>query len=486
MDNLKTKTVAGILWSATERLGQQAIQFIIIIIIARILSPGDFGLIGMLALFIAIATTFLDSGFGNALIQDQKTGQTDYSTVFYFNILVGVIVYLILFFSAPLIASFYQRPELVLITRLVSLNLIINAFGLIQNTLLVKYVDFKKIAIVSLLSGVLSGAVGIAMAFNGYGVWSLVGQSVSGQFLRTCLLWFLSPWRPTLEFSKHSFSRLFSFGSKLLAAGLLNQVFENIYMLIIGKFYSGSQLGYYMQSKRMQELPVLSLTSIIQNVTFPVLSSIQDDDERLKMSYRKIIKVIIFLSFPLMLVLLIVARPLIILLLTEKWLPSVPYFQILCLVGLTYPLSAINLNILNVKGRSDIFLNLEIVKKAVVALAIALTFRYGVTALIVGQLCFSLVALGLNQYYSGRLIHYSMKEQVGDILPYLLVALFMAGSGYFVKFLLPHSNFFLLVTQVFICVVVYYLTSRIFKLEALSEATSIIKNQISVFIKPPK
>lgn len=475
-ESLKTKTVNAVMWSATERFGQQGIQFIIGIIIARILSPADYGLVGMLAIFMAVASTFLDSGFGTAIIQKQDADQTDFSTVFYFNILVGLIAYSILYICAPHIAAFYKQPELKSLTRFMSLSLIINSLGLIQNTLFVKKIDFKTITKISLISMILSGSVGIMLAYKGYGVWSLAVQSVTGQFARVCLLWFFSSWKPTLIFSIKAFNQLFSFGSKLLASGLLSQIVDNIYNLIIGKSYSSAQLGFYTQAKRMVDLPMLSVNTIIQSVTFPVLASMQNEDERLKANFRKIIKVIVFLNFPLMLTLGVIAKPLIIVLLTDKWLQAAPYCQLLCIIGLTYPLNSINLSILNVKGRSDIFLYLEIVKKFMIVVAILFTIRHGVLALIIGQVLYSIVASILNLYYSGRLINYSLSEQCKDIFPYFAASTLMALATYSINFIFIGKHITLLCLQIMTSSVIFYLICMIFNFEAFKEVKTIVKN----------
>lgn len=466
------------MWSATERLGQQGFQFIIGIIIARILSPADYGLVGMLAIFMAIASTFLDSGFGTAIIQKQDADQTDFSTVFYFNIIVGLISYAILYLCAPYIAAFFKQPELIPLTRFMSLSLIINSLGLIQHTLFIKKIDFKTITKISLISMILSGFVGIIMAYTGYGVWSLAVQSVAGQFARTCLLWLFSSWKPTLIFSLKAFNQLFSFGSKLLASGLLSQIFDNIYNLIIGKSYSSAQLGFYTQAKRIVDLPMLSVNAIIQNVTFPILASIQNEDERLKSNFRKIIKVTIFINFPLMLTLGVIAEPLIIVLLTDKWLQAAPYCQLFCIIGMTYPLNSVNLSILNVKGRSDIFLNLELVKKIMISTAILLTLKHGVLVLIIGQVVYSIAASLLNLYYSGKLINYSLREQSKDIFPYFTASALTALATYSVNFFFIEKHIALLCLQALTSIGIFYLICKIVKFEAYEEVRVIARDYI--------
>lgn len=479
-NSLKKRTVNGILWSSIERFSQQGIQLIISIILARLLLPEQFGLIGMLVIFIAISQAFLVSGFGQALIQKKNPTQTDFSTVFYFNIVAGVILYSILYITAPYIAKFYNEPQLILLTRFIALSIIINSFGLIQNTILTKKIDFKTLTKVSIISTVLSGAISIYMAVKGFGVWSLAFQSVGGTFFRTLSIWLFSRWRPTLEFSIKSFKTLFSFGSKLLASSLLDVTFRNIYLLVIGKAFTATDLGFYARAKRAQELPVRNINSIVQRVTFPAFSTIQDEDVRLKKGYKKAIQTLVFINFPLMLGLIVIAKPLIIVLITEKWLPAIPYFQLLCITGLLYPIQSLNLNIIKVKGRSDLFLKLEIIKKIIVIAAIAITLRFGILALIIGQIITSFIAYYLNSYYSGHFINYGLKQQIIDILPYFGIASLMAGITWSVGLIFNTPYFVRLIVQVIIGIASYILFSKLFKAEICTEVYNTFK---SIFLR---
>lgn len=477
-DNLKNRTINGIIWSFTERVGHQAIRFIITVILARLLLPEQFGLIGMLAIFIAISRTFLDSGFGAALIQKKDTTQSDYSTVFYFNIVIGLLSFAILYFTAPLIATFYEKSQLIALTRFIGLSIVINSFGLIQNTILIKKIDFKTLTKVNLLSVFLSGCIAILMALKGFGVWSLAVHVVSMNFFVTILLWFFNNWRPTLEFSKKAFKNLFSYGSKLLASSLINTIFQNIYLVVIGKTFAARQLGFYTQANRLKDYPSRNLYNIFQRVTFPVFSKIQDENSRLKKGYKNIIKTLTFINFPLMLGLIVVADPLIRVLLTEKWLPAVPYFQLLCIVGFLYPIQSLNLNIIKVKGRSDLFLKLEIIKKIIIALAIVICLQFGILALIIGQVITSFVAYFINSYYSGRFIDYGIKEQITDILPYLSMAIFMAIATWSVGFLFGNQHILKLLVQIIFAIGIYSTLSKILKLDAFKEAVVIFRINI--------
>ncbi len=319
LDNLQSQTIKGLWWSFLETFGLQGARFVIGIVLARILFPEQFGLIGMLAIFIAVAQSFLDSGFGAALIQKRYVTPTDICSIFYFNLLIGLLAAIFLCLAAPWIAAFYNQPILTALTRAMSLTLVINAFGLIPNTILTKQINFKTLTKVSLIGSGLSGILGVAMALAGYGVWSLAAQQISGTFFQTVIVWILSAWRPAALFSFQSLREMFGFGSRLLAAGLLNQIFNNLYLLVIGKVFSATDLGFFTRAKSLQELPSHTLSEMVARVTFPVFSSIQDDRVRLKKGLKKALTTLVMVSFPAMIGLAIVARPLILVLLTKKW-----------------------------------------------------------------------------------------------------------------------------------------------------------------------
>lgn len=386
-DSLKSKTVSGVLWSAIERFSLQGVQFIINVLMARLLLPSDYGMIGMLAVFLQISQTFIDSGFSDALVQKKDRTETDLSTVFYFNIVISVLLYLLLFIGAPFIAQFYHMPELTLVTRIVMLNLIFSSFAAVPKIILVIKIDFKTQSKISLISAVVSGGIGITMAYKGYGVWSLVFQSLLNILLITFLSFYYINWRPLKTFSKDSFQNLFSFGSKLLFSRLIHALYYNLYAIVIGRRYSSAELGYYTRAEQFAIFPSGNINAIISRVTFPILSSIQDDDERLASAYRKYIKLASFLIFPLMIGLAVLAKPLIILLLTEKWIMTVVLLQILCFDWMFDHLSIINLNLLYVKGRSDWAFRLEIIKKTIATLILLLSIPFGIEGMCWGA-CF--------------------------------------------------------------------------------------------------
>lgn len=389
--------------------------------------------------FLAISQVFIDSGFSTALIQKKDRTETDYATVFYFNVVLGILLYGLLFAGAPLISRFYHQPELVRITRIWGINVIFISLAVVQRAKLTIQVDFKTQAKASFLSVVLSGITGIVWAYEGYGVWALVVQTLLNNALNTLLLWVYARWIPLRQFSTESFTRLFGFGSKLLGAGILDTIYKNLYPLIIGKLFSSAALGYYTRADQFCQLPSSNVTGIIQRVTFPVLCELQEDKEKLKQVYRKFVQMTALVIFPLMLGLAAVSVPAIRLILTDKWLPSALMLQLLCLSGMLYPIHALNLNLLNVKGRSDLFLRLEIIKKGIITIAILLTFREGVIALIVGQVATSFITLFINTYYTKKMIDYGMLDQLKDLSKILFLSIFTAVFMWSIT-LLPCSD----------------------------------------------
>lgn len=449
MDSLKNKAVKGVSWSFVDNIANTGVSFLVGIILARLLTPEEFGILGMITIFIAISNSIVDSGFSNALIRKNNATRIDYNTVFYFNLVIGILFYGILYLASPAISKFFNEPQLIPVTRVMGSILIINALGIIQRTLLVKQVDFKTQTKVSIIASVSSGIIGIVMAIGGLGVWSLVGQQITRQFLNTLFLWVFSRWRPEIEFSIQSFKELFEFGSKLLVSGLLDTIYKNIYYIVIGRFYSAAQLGQYTRAEQFNTIFSSNLTSIVQRVSYPVLSSIQDEPERLKTAYTKIIKSTMLITFACMLGLAAVAKPFILILIGEKWITSIGYLQIICFAGMLYPLHAINLNILQVKGRSDIFLKLEIIKKTIAVIPITLGILYGIEFMLWGSVVTSTVAYFLNSYYSSHLISYSTKEQIKDIAPTFIVSALVAFIMWAIT-LLDLSNYITLIIQCFI------------------------------------
>ena len=473
---LKQATTKGLFWSSVERFSNQGVQFVFSIILARLLSPSDYGIIAMVTIFFAVAQSFVDSGFSNALVRKTDRVEEDLSTCFYFNIGVGIIAYIVLFLIAPLVANFYSQPILSPIIRITGLGVILNSLCVVQQALFTIKIDFKSQAKITLSATVISGIVGIILAYQGYGIWALVWQGVASSIVRMGLLWLMSKWRPRTGFSKSSFNYLFGYGSKLLASGLLDTIYNNIYPIVIGKFYNPAQLGNYSRALGWAQLPSANITSILQRVTFPVLSAIQDDTLRLQNSYRRLLKLSAFIVFPLMMGLAAIASPLIRVILTAKWDGCVLYLQILCFALMLYPIHAINLNLLQVKGRSDIFLRLEIIKKIIGVVILIITIPLGITAMCLGMVFSSIICLIVNTYYTSRFIDVGLLTQLKDLRIILINSLVMGGGIYILTSFIDIEGL-KLVMGIVIGFLLYFIGSFSFSKAELQEVISLIKKK---------
>ena len=484
MSDLKTRTYRGAVWSAVDAIGARLVQFVIGIILARLLSPAEFGLIGMLAIFIAISQSLLSSGFVSALVQKEKVTTTDSSSVFYFNIAISVVLVSLFWLTAPLVASFYGQPLLTPMARALSLVVIVSGFSVVQSAMLTRNMDFRIQTKVSLGAGVCSGAIGIVMAYLGYGVWSLVVQQVSAAIFRTVLLWVFNSWRPRLVFSLTSLRRMFKFGSNVLASSLLSQAFQNIHYVVIGRLFTAADLGFYTRAKHMEQLPAATLTSIVSRVAFPAFSTIHTDDARLTRGLRKVLSVVMLFTAPVMVGLAVVAEPLVVALLTDTWLPSVPYLQLLCLVGLITPLHVLNMNVLMAKGRSDLSLRLDIAKKSLTLISIAIAWRWGIVALIVGQIVVSTLSLGLNTHYTRKFLGYGALGQIKDVAVYLVFALVMGIGVYSLTLLSFPGPALLLLTQIVTGFGIYLLLCCAFRPPAFLEVLSLLRSRLGNTMPP--
>lgn len=476
MSSLRDKTIKGVIWSAVERFASQGVEFIFGILIARLLLPEDYGVIAMLNIFLAISRTFIDSGFETALIRKADRTDTDFQTVFYFNIIVSVVCYIILWLASPFIAEFYETPLLESVTKVVALSLIFNALAGIQSAKLSINIDFKSRANVSLIHACVSGAVGLWLAFKGYGVWALVAQSLSAAAVRTITLWVIVRWKPRFEFSKTSFKELFSFGSKLLAAGLLNTIYNNIYSIVIGKFYSPSSLGVYSKANTLSQFPSSNVTGVFQSVLFPVLSSIQDDEQRMLDIYKRFLRMSSFVVFPLMVGLAAVADPLIRLLLTDKWEGSIYLLQILCFSTIWAPVIAVNTNVLKVMGRSDYFLKVEIVKKIIGVVILCVTIPMGLVPMCYGTVVATMLSVYCDTYYTKKLIGYGLLSQLKDLLPLLLHSLIMGAIVLSVESCMSTETVKLLV-GVATGIIYYILGAVLMNFKELEELLSIMRKK---------
>lgn len=431
-ESLKTQTIKSSFWSMVERLSVQSVSFIVMLLMANVLTPADYGLVGMIVVFIDVAQSLVDSGFSQALIRKQDRNTVDMSTVFYFNIAFGLLFYFILYFSAPLIADFYNQPELVILTRVVSLCVIFNSFVLVQKALLTSDLDFKTQARVSLIASIASGTLGIILAYSRVGVWAIVVYQLSNVLLSAVLLWLYSKWRPVYSFSWTSFKGLFGFGSKLAIAGLINTLYSNLYLIVIGKLFRASELGYYTRANQFGSFLSVNFTTVLQRVAFPVLCKVREDKHVLTNGYRSFISLTAFLVFPVMIGTVVMARQLILIVLNDEWLPVVPLLQILCFSFMLYPVQAINLNLLQVEGRSDLFLRLEIIKKIIGAIILVCSISYGIFVMCYGLVLSSIINLIINTYYTGKLIGLGLFKQLKDLLPSFVYSLTMGIVVYWV------------------------------------------------------
>lgn len=430
MTDFASKTKKSLQWSALERFLTQGIQLAITLYLARLLGPTAFGLVGMLAVFIAIANVFVDSGFTSALIRKTDRTESDLVTAFYYNIAMAGLCYFALYISAPLVAAFYQQAELQALLRILGLAVLINSFTLIPRVKLNVAMDFKTQAKISVLSVLISGPTAIILAINGYGVWALVAQTLFNASCATFLFNLFAPWLPRGLITKNSFNYLFSYGSKLLLSGLLDVTYNNLYQIIIGKKFSPIEVGQFSQANQLTSLPAMTLTSIIQRVTFPLFSQLQDEPDRMANAYRQTLKLSALVIFPLIVALGLIAKPLLTSLLGEQWQGAAMLLTVLCLGYMLYPIHSLNLNLLQVTGRSDLFLKLEVMKKVIGVTVLLLSIPYGVLAMCLGFTLTSYLALLLNTYYTAKLTHLSQWQQCKDILPIWLAVIFAAAVGY--------------------------------------------------------
>ena len=427
MTDIKLKAVSGLIWVGFEKFGQQGVQFIVSVILARILIPEQFGLVGMVSIFIVVAKTFVNSGYSQALIQKKNASRLDECSIFYFNIAVGVIGTLITYLLAPYIAAFYGEPQLIKLVRVMSLVLLINSASLVQMALLTKAMKYKKLSTASILATILSAALGIIMALGGAGVWSIVLQQLSFNLFRTLILWKLSSWRPDYEFSIESLKSMFGFGSKLLASGLLDAIFRNIYSLVIGKWFSANELGLYTRGKGLIDRPIMALSELIGKVTYPLFCELQNEEERLRQVISKVVKILALIVIPLVAYVFAAAESIVIGLLTEKWKESIPFLRMLSIVALLHPFQVVNIRTLLAKGETGVIFKIEIAKKAVIAIVLVVTYKYGIMAIVAGGILSALCAYAMNTFSVGKTVGYGLGKQIRDMNKGLIIGITIIG-----------------------------------------------------------
>lgn len=475
--DLKSKTQKGLTWNLIERFATEGVQFIFGILLARILSPEDYGLIAMPLVFLAIAQCFIDSGFSTALIRKPDINEKDYSTAFYFNIGVGVVCYTILFFTSPLIAAFYNQPILSDLLKFTALATLFNPLCAVQQAILTRKMDFRAQAIISLIGALISGVIGLVMAYGGYGVWSLVFQQVGGYVIRTILFWAIVKWRPVKQWSTESFKYLWGFGSKVLVQGIISTIYENLYPIVIGKYYSANDLGNYTRARQFSKIPSSDITGVLFRVVLPVFSSIQDENERLTSVFSRMIKLSAFCIFPIMLGLSAVADPLVRLLLTDRWEGCIILLQVMCFTLMWYPIHAINLTILTAKGRSDLTLKLEIIKKIIGVTVLVLTVRHGIVLMVIAGIPATLLGLVVNTYYTKRIINKGLISQMKDLVPIFISSFVMWGV--IRAFMLISTNLYIqLFGGIVIGVCTYALFTLLFHKEELYNLIDMMPTRI--------
>ena len=477
-ESLKSKTIKGTAWSAADAFLGQGVTFLVGIVLARMLSPDEYGLIGICLIFNTVLSGIVDSGFSNALIRKKNCTDVDYNTMFVTNLTISIVLYALLFVSSPFVSQFFNRYELTSLIRVTGLVLLANALSITQITILTKRIDFKTKTKASLVSAIASGIIGIAMAFMGFGVWVLVGQILSKQILYTICLWVLNKWWPSFTFSLKSFHYMWGFGWKLLVSGLLNNIWNQLYQVVVGKFYSPATLGQYTRGQEYASIFSSNLTSIIQRVSYPVLSEIQDDKHRMVEGYRRVIKMTMFVTAICMISLGAVAEPLIYCLIGPQWHEAATYLPLICISMSLYPLHSINLNMLQVLGRSDIFLYLEILKKIIGILPICIGIFVDIYWMLIASILIGFVSLYLNSWYTGKALGFTFWKQLRDIAPSFGVAFTIALSVFFFKYL-PISNWGILPMQIIVGVIVGIVTCRIINIEEYKEINTIIAKSLN-------
>lgn len=471
---LKDRTVKGVSWSAADAILGQGITFVVGIVLARILSPSEYGLIGICLIFTTVLNGIVDSGFSNALIRKNNVTQSDYNTMFITNMAISIVLYIILYFVAPLVAVFFNQPILTQLVRAMGLLLIINAFSIVQVTSLTKRLDFKSKTKASLISAISSGIIGISLAYLNFGVWALVFQQLSRQLIYTIVLWIINNWKPNFLFSKDSFQYMWGFGWKMMLSGLLANIWGQLSQVVVGKFYSSATLGQYTKSNEYASLFSSNITLIVQRVTFPVLSELQDNQERMVMAYRRVIKVTMFVTCCSMFFLGSVSEPLINFLIGSKWYEASTYLPLICLSMSMYPLHAINLNMLQVLGRSDIFLKIEIVKKIISILPLCLGIFVNIYAMLIANVFTGLLCFFLNSYYSGKRLNYSTWSQLKDVSSDYIIATCMAVPVFFVKYI-GLSDWLILLIQFVLAAIILVVICELLHHEEYFEIKTIVK-----------
>lgn len=423
--NLKRQAKLAVYWSFFNNFSTQIFQFFIGLILARLLSPSDYGILAMPMVFLAVANCFIYSGFGAALIRKPDLKEEDISTAFYFNIIVGIFFYILLYFASPLIADFYNVPILTKTLRVTSLSMILGPLQSVHYSLFSRNLQFNITAKISIASSIITGLVGVSMAYMGFGIWALVFQGVAGHLLSVCLVWYFSSWRPRTGWSNDSFRYLFGFGSKMLVSGIMDTLYDNIIPIFVGKFYSPTDLGIFNRGKNYAVLPQSQISGMLNRVSFPVLSKLQEDERRLYEYFRKMIRLVIFVLSPIELLIAALARPLILVMITDKWEASIIVLQLMCFAVMLWPIQSLNMALFKVKGRSDLVLKANVVIKCMLLVVMAATLPFGIKAICIGSIIRAILAITWISYYAGKFSAFGIKEQFKQIIPSIALSLTM-------------------------------------------------------------
>lgn len=478
-ENLKKKTVSGMIWSALQRFGTMGISFVSNIVLARLLTPDDYGCIGMLAIFITVSNTFVDGGFGSALIQKKEPTQKDYSTIFWLNLFMSVVIYGILYISAPAVSRFYDIPLLSSVLRVQGIVLIINALNIVQTNQLRKSINFKRLAVIYIASQIVGAVCAIVLAYMGWGVWALVAQQIIASSITSVILWVMNRWLPQLCFSFDSFKQLFSFGGFILASNLINTFCNNVQGLLIGKFFNPAILGYYTQAYKLEDVASHSISSVVEQVAYPVFSKVQSDNDGLKNVIYRLILSIAYVTFPMMLILVLIAEPLIGLLYGEKWLPSVPYFQIICIGGIAVCLQGVTyLAVASIGKSKELFLWTIIKRGLGMILLIAGMVLFGMNGLLWGFVLSCWSVIFINAYLVSKYIKYGLWQQIKDVLPIILISSMVFIITLVIANKLTLGGYMYIVLVLLIYISMYLLLSSVVKLQAYSFIKEIVKSDI--------
>lgn len=476
--DIKKKTIFGMIWTAAEKFGSMAMSFVSNLVLARLLLPEDFGVIGMLHIFIAISGAFMVGGFGDAIIQKKGATHTDFSTVFMWNMVLSIFFYIIIFFASPAIARFYKMPSLCEVMRVYGLVLILVALSVVQNAILRKELKFKILSIRNLVASFCGLVVGVVMAYLGFGAWSLVASALVNQLMNVVLIWRLSSWRPSLVFDKNSFKELFSFGGMLMLTSLIDKIYANLQGLLIGKWYSADELGYYTQARKLETVPTHTMSYIVTSVSFPVFAKLKDDKKKLLYGLRKNIKAITYLNFPLCMLLLVIAKPLIEILYGAKWDASVPYFQLLCLSGMLYTMNALNGNIVKALGKGKLFFIIHIVQRVVGLLLMIAGIGFSVKGLLAAVCLSQFINYVIYSVANGKLLNYGIWQQFKDVFQSLLLSVFVGVAAFFTGYYLPWHPYLVMIIQIIVYIGLFWGISKLLKFDGYITYRDVVKQFI--------